>query len=111
MSWVSPLRCETSASWPNMLSEGDKKSHDRPFSASPCLYRSPVLGGREATVTRVRTTQDTRAQAARYRKAVGDTRLQSSPAMLLATILPKLCTVASRPKADPRRSVGARTAA
>ena len=59
----------------------------------------------------MRTSKATSAQIARYTKAVvGETALQRTPAMALATILPKLCTAESKPNADPRRFVGARVA-
>jgi len=54
-------------------------------------------------------TQESPAQTAKYTKAtVGENTVQKSPAIPEAMIFPKLCTVASNPKADPRRSAGAR---
>ena len=40
--------------------------------------------------------------------AAGETSVQSTPAIALAARLPKLCTAASRPKAEPRSASGAR---
>ena len=68
-----------------------------------------VVGRDRASRRSTRTAPS--EKTARYRKAaVGEKRLQSSPAMPEAMILPKLWTVASSPNADPRRSLGARVA-
>ena len=83
---------------------------ERVFCAMSCLYRPFFEDERENAIL-MRIKLEIKDHPAKYTKAIGgENRFQRSPVKALATIFPKLCTVARSPKADPRISVGARVA-